>query len=122
MTDQPPERGTLLHTQVEHLTPVDLAECASVTGEPSDRPFGVGCVLALRALCDWGGLPDAAIMRSYRARWLTDVSPGAFTTRLSVGSVEQPRTRYVGVSLRYETFSDDVLVVSQQQDVLWPLS
>jgi len=117
-----PPSGAPFFRSTQLVTDDMLAQCARLTGERSPAPLGIGCVLALRALCDWGGLPAAAIMRSYRATWYGEPAIGAHVTTIEVQTRGASRTRYTPVTLKYATARDGQSVVEQQQDVLWPIT
>lgn len=118
-----PEAGEVFARNKQEVTEAEIQLCALLTNESGRSTFGICCVLALRSICDWGQLPDAAIMRGYRAKWHQLPSAGAYVTEARIVSRQQPRERYVAVTLGYVTYRDaDVLVAEQEQDILWPIS
>lgn len=121
MTGGLPAAGTVLFVSTVNVTTADLERCAELTQETSP-PFGIGCVIALWGLCDWGGLPNAAIMRGYRARWGATPTPGSYVTEGRVLAVGERRRRYAAVDLGYQTVRDETLILTQVQEVLWPIS
>lgn len=116
------ELGREYHTRTDRLTAALVRHSAELMGEdPGGPSLGTAFVLALRTLIGWGSLPGGAVMLGHRATWYrpfpldTDT-----TTTLSVAAVGDPGRRYRPVTLEYRTTADSALVVSQQQEVLWP--
>ncbi len=112
-----------LHQRTDQISEADLRECAETSGEASDRPLGIACVLALRTLIGSGVLPPSAIMLGYRATWYDEPRPGGYVTDLSIIEADPPRTRYQRVVIGYRTTTaDGRLAIEQQQEVLWPVT
>ena len=111
-----------IHTSTQTVTKRELAACAELTGEASDRPFGIAFILALRTVIGSGALPDGAIMLGHRATWNEAPRPGTFRTEMSIAAADAPRTRFQRVVIAYRTVdeADHKLVIEQAQEVLWP--
>jgi hypothetical protein len=119
-----PAVGAVLHRRREFLTVDDFDACARLTAEPRPDPLGIAFVLALRAAIAWGGLPDEAVMLGHRAVWQEPLRPAVeYETEMRIVEAAAPRTRYQRVVIGYRTTRDDeLLMIEQHQEVLWPLS
>ena len=111
------------HAREDDLREADFRACAETTGEASDRPLGIACVLALRTLVGSGLLPPSAIMLGYSFTWHEAPRPARYRTEMRIVEADPPRTRYQRVVIGYASRTPDGrLALEQEQEVLWPVT
>lgn len=119
---EPPVVGMPFHRRVDIIDEQAMRTCAELMGAGDGRaPLSLAFVLALRALIESGALPDGAVMVGHRARWASPPRPGPVTTEVSIASAGPRGTKYRRVTIAYRsTDATGGVVVTQEQEVLWP--